>query len=180
MLELVYGQDQFIVPWICNILNIKNPYPCVAIGITRNNQLIGAALYNNLHLDIYGKPLFIEMSFATIDKHWSTRGIISTLLAYPFCQLRVKRVQSTVWKKNRRVRAFLEGLGFKLEGIGRQAWPQGGDACMYSMLNREYFTGKWTPNGKKHPLSTSSARSNGDIGSANRIEQGYSSLQFRA
>lgn len=145
MLQLVYGQDELIVPWICNQLQIINPHPCVTIGVSSDNRLVAAALYNNLQLDTVKKPMSIEISFVTIDKRWASRVIISSLLGYPFCQLKVKRVHSTVWKKNRNVRQFLERLGFKLEGVGRQAWPHGGDACVYSMLSREYFTGKWKP-----------------------------------
>lgn len=143
MIYLVYGRDDIVVPWICNQLDIRNPGPCAAIGIARDNYLIGAALYNNQQLDAKGNPLSIEISFTTLDKSWASRGNIYALLAYTFVQLKVKRVQSTVAKRDKRVRLFLERLGFTLEGVGRQAWPKGGDACVYSMLSGEFFSSKW-------------------------------------
>lgn len=143
MPQLVYGQDAIVTPWICNLLKMHVPKDSVSIGISSNNQLIGAALYHNYNIDWAGKPLFIEISFGTIDKTWSNRATIHALFAYPFFQLRVKRVQSTVSKKNRAVRSFLTKLGFKLEGTGRLAWPHGGDCCVYSLLSREFFNGKW-------------------------------------
>lgn len=142
-MRLIYGQDQIVVPWLCALLDMDIPHPCTSIGIAKDDRIIGGAIYSNQYKNREGKPYSIEISFGTIDRVWSNRHTIYSLLAYPFCQLRVKRVQATVSKKNRKVRSFLEKLGFKLEGIGRQAWPQGGDACCYSMLSGEFFESKW-------------------------------------
>ena len=142
-MRLIYGRDDVFVPWICNQLSIRDPGKCVSIGIADDDRIVGAALYNGLQLDINAKPLLIEMSFATLDKRWCTRAIVFGLLSYPFSQLRVRRVQVTVSKRNRTVRGFLTHLGFKYEGTGRLAWPSGGDACCYSMLSREFFESKW-------------------------------------
>jgi len=159
MLGLVYGQDALVIPWICSFLKMNIPKDGVSIGIAKDGRLIGAALYHNYTLTFADKPLFIEMSFGVIDKRWQSRHIINALLGYPFFQLQVKRVQSTVSKRNKTVRLFLERLGFKLEGTGRQAWPQGGDACMYSLLSGEFFSSKWNIRGQKCTFSSSSTRS---------------------
>lgn len=143
MPKLVYGEDAIVTPWICHLLKMNIPIPSVSIGITHNSSLIGAALYHNYNTTYDGQPLFVEMSFGTLDKRWANRAIVSNLLGYPFSQLRVKRVQSTVSVKNRDVRLFLERLGFKMEGVGRLAWPHGGNAMMYSLLSREFFNSRW-------------------------------------
>ena len=148
-MNLVYGRDDVFVPWICASLNIRNPGPCVSIGIAHHGKIAGAALYNGMQLDHKGKPHLIEMSFATLDKRWANRVIIHGLLSYPFFQLRVKRVQVTVSKRNRTVRAFLKHLGFKYEGTGRLAWLGGGDACVYSLLSNEFFNSKWNLENKR-------------------------------
>lgn len=168
-MHLLYGQDSYVVPWVCGLLDMDIPHPCTAIGIADNERLIGGCVYSNQFLDTSRKPFSIELSFVTIDKRWSNRAIIRALLGYPFLQLKVKRVQSTCSRKNRHVRQFLERLGFKLEGVGRQAWPQGGDACVYSMLSGEFFSSKWmTPHRKIGPLCPSSARPECNFGSANQ------------
>lgn len=160
MLQLVYGHDHIVKPWICSFLRMHVPKDSTCIGIDKDNKLIGAALYHNYNLAHDGKPLFIEMSFGVVDRRWATRHIVGSLLGYPFSQLRVRRVQSTVSKKNKTVRLFLEHLGFKLEGTGRQAWPQGGDAMMYSLLSGEFFSSKWNIRGQVVSSCTSSTRSN--------------------
>lgn len=158
MLRLIYGRNDIFVPWICAYLKMTLPKDAMAIGIMRDNQIIGAALYHNYNIDYEGKPLFIEMSFGTIDKRALNRQIIHRLFLYPFSQLRVRRVQSTVSKKNRQVRSFLEKLGFKFEGVGRQAWPNGGDACMYSLLSSEFFAGRWNKERKREGVLLESRR----------------------
>lgn len=158
-MRLVYREDNLMVPWICHQLNIRNPHPCVAIGIERDDRIIAGALYGGMQLDTYGKPFLIEISFASIDTRWATRHNICALLGYPFFQLKVKRVQSTVSKRNKTVRLFLERLGFKLEGVGRQAWVHGGDACMYSMLSGEFFSSKWHKSGQKFTFGSDTSRS---------------------
>lgn len=177
MLQLVYGQENIVKPWICGLLKMDIPKNSVSIGIARNNELIGAALFHNYNLTHAGKPLFIEMSFGTIDKAWANRAIISALLGYPFSQLKVKRIQSTVSQKNRDVRLFLERLGFKMEGVGRLAWPHGGNAMMYSLLSREFFASKWSMKNRKIDAKcASSTRSNYHSGCANGQQSANSAL----
>lgn len=171
MLRTVYGEDQVIVPWVCEKLKIIDPFPCVTIGVARNDELVAAALYNNMQMNLAGRPNSIEISFVTIDKRWASRAIIGHLLSYPFGQLRVKRAQSTVSKRNKHVRQFLERLGFKYEGTGRQAWPEGGDACVYSMLSGEYFSSPWNiKSGKISTFGPGSARPKCYIGGSDCIQ----------
>jgi len=168
-MRLIYGQDQIVVPWLCALLDMDIPHPCTSIGIAKDDRIIGGAIYSNQYKNREGKPYSIEISFGTIDKRWASRAIIGALLAYPFCQLRVKRAQSTVSKRNKHVRQFLERLGFTLEGVGRQAWPHGGDACVYSMLSGEFFSSKWNLNGQVHTFRSSRARPDNYIGSTNQV-----------
>lgn len=171
MLQLVYGQDAIVTPWICHLLRMQIPPHSVSIGIARDGGLVGAALYHNYNTTSDGRPLFIEISFGTIDKNWATRAIISALLGYPFLQLKVKRIQSTVSVKNRDVRHFLEHLGFKMEGVGRLAWPHGGNAMMYSLLSREFFSSKWHQRAS-NVLPASLQANVGNSGRANVISSG--------
>jgi RimJ/RimL family protein N-acetyltransferase len=174
--KLIFGQDHILIPWICGQLDMLPPHPCVTIVFADDDKILGCALYHNQQVDTNNRPFMIEISFATIDKGWASRSIISSLLHYPFSQLRVKRVQSTVSKRNKQVRLFLEGLGFKLEGVGRQAWPHGGDAVMYSLLSGEFFSSKWNYSGKKRTFGPGGTRSSSNIVGTNSEQQRNCSL----
>lgn len=153
---LVYGHDEYVSQWVAAKLRIP-PFPrgyCRAIGITENNILIAGVIYNNQHLDNHGKPLLIEMTIASVDSRWCTRHNLNQLFAYPFIHLGVKRVQATCGRKAKRVRRFLERLGFRFEGIMREASPIGGDLAHYSMLKPEC---KWISHGEISSQPASSA-----------------------
>lgn len=134
---LVFGQDDYVSEWVSIMLGKRNWGYKTAIGIQKNDFLIAGVVYNNQMLDCKGKPFNIEMSIASVDKSWCNRHNLGVLFRYPFIQLGVKRVQATTAKRNKSVRQFLDRLGFTLEGIGRQAWPEGGDCAVYSMLKPE-------------------------------------------
>lgn len=165
---LLYGRDAFVASWVCRQLKIK-PYPeglYRAIGIIHNDVMIGGCVWHNYHEDIYGKPLLIEVTLATIDKRWCTRHTLRELFLYPFSQIKVKRVQATCHRKAKRVRATLSRLGFQFEGIVREAHPQGGDAAHYSILKPECHWIK--SHGKVNAIGSGRTRSNNDSNGANR------------
>lgn len=161
---LIYGHDDQIAQWVCGQLKLK-PYPqgmYRAIGITNSHgKLIGGLIWHNYHEDNWGKPMFIEVTLATVDKHWATRHTLRELFQYPFTQLKVRRVQATCHRKAKRVRTALVKLGFQLEGIVRDAHPQGGDAAHYSILRNECKWLKGNNNGEECAKSTASTKSNG-------------------
>lgn len=166
---LVYGQDAEVASWVSQRLKIGPYTPGLyrAIGVTHNGRLIGGIVYNNFYLNAKEKPLSVEMAIATIDKRWCTKHNLRELFSYPFTQLEVGRVQATCHRKAKRVRATLKRLGFSFEGICREAHPHGGDAALYSLLKHEC---KWINYGKILTISTSSAESSSDSGSANAIQ----------
>lgn len=147
--QLVYGHDAEVGNWVAGQLGLVNPHPSAAIGIIRDNKFIGGVLYNNFYINGEGRPISIEISLAMIDKRWASRHTIAQLLEYPFIQLNLERVQSTVSKRDKNVRRILDKLGFKLEGIGRKAWHKGGDCAVYSMLRHECHWLKGNKNWEK-------------------------------
>lgn len=159
---LIYGHDAQVAFWVCKQLKLK-PYAeglYRAIGIVRDGRNIGGVIWHNYHEDNFGNPLLIEVTLATVDKHWATRHNIRELFYYPFIQLGVKRVQATCHRKAKRVRTTLKKLGFSFEGIVREAHPQGGDAAHYSILKNECFWLK--EHGKISTVNSSSSRSHND------------------
>lgn len=98
------------------------------IGVMVDKKLAAVAVYHN-----YRSP-DIQISFASLSPRWAMPGAVKWIThTYPFEQLGAKRLTAIVRKKNKRVRRFLEGVGFKLEGTHPKAFPDG-DACTYGLL----------------------------------------------
>jgi len=173
MIHLVYGLDEQVAEWAASKIGLTNYKPCSAIGVANGLDIIAGCIYNNFHTDIRGRPLCIEITMVSIDKHWCSKAIIRELLAYPFSQLKVERVQLSAPKRNKFVRKFNERLGFKFEGIARKAYFTGEDMAVYSMLRREWMN---SPYGQKVPLASSGSRSSGYISSTNTEQSANCSL----
>jgi RimJ/RimL family protein N-acetyltransferase len=132
MINLVLGLDPLVAKWVQErIPGARELTPHKAIGIADGTKLIAGVVFSNYH------GYMIEVSIAATDRRWANRRTLNVLFAYPFSQLKVRRLQVTIAKRNKYVRKFVQRLGFVYEGTGRQAWPDGGDACVYSMLRHE-------------------------------------------
>lgn len=136
MIRPVVGVSELVAKWVQQQLPDRPDFgQCTAIGIAEDKRLIAGVVFHN-YTDYRGHRT-IETSIAALDPRWCNRGILRMLFAYPFAQLKVRRLQTTVAKRNKRARRFVTRLGFKLEGIGREGWFSGGDCVVYSMLPRE-------------------------------------------
>lgn len=132
MIRLVTNMNEMVAKWVQQQFPDAPDFdPCTAIGIADGNRIIAGVVFNNY------RGHTIEASMASISPKWCNRRIGRALLAYPFEQLKVRRFQLTVAKRNKRMRRFLERLGFKSEGRRRAAMPDGSDAIQYSMLRHE-------------------------------------------
>ena len=95
--------------------------------------------------------------------------VCKTVFKYIFEQLGCVRCTSITVKSNRKARAFLEGLGFVLEGNARLGYDGVRDALIYGLLRSECrFLGE--PDGEKD--AADAARSHGDGASTDEYEQG--------
>lgn len=103
--------------------------PFEALGALRGEDLIGAVIYTN-----YRGPS-IETHWAG-EAGWLTREHLRGIFAYPFQQLRVRRVTGIVHRKNKRARRIAEKIGFKLEGVCRDGFETG-DACIYGITKSD-------------------------------------------
>ncbi len=127
---MLYDQSEAVARWAGERLGIENWGPCTAIGIVRDDHLVGAAVFNN-----YVWPN-IEISFVTTSRHWGTPQCVRAIMRYPFLQLGVRRLTSTTSEDNRPTRAFLLRMGFKQEGLHRDALPNG-HAVSYGLLRAD-------------------------------------------
>ena len=134
MRRTVGGRDTEVAAWMQHrlpFLELGTPY--VAIGVTDGaGDLVGGVLYDN-----FIRGVNIDMHVASDGPYFLTRHFLGEVFRYPFEQLRVRRVTAKILAANTRSRRFNEHIGFVLEGICREAAPDGTDLCVYGMLARE-------------------------------------------
>lgn len=146
-LELVHGCEAQLGDW----MTAKIPHArgsegwgkFVTIGILREEEgqrrLVGCALFNDYHPE-YGH---IQVSFATEGPGWASRGIIRSILAYPFVQLKCYTVRAITPAKGEAEKVkILPRLGFVREGAARHFFGKGRHGTAYSMTADEYRA-KW-------------------------------------
>lgn len=160
MSELVFDQDSIVGQWVASriphIQTSENLGDFVAIGVVNSdgNEIAGIVYNNYRHTNI-------ELQFASEDPKWATPRTIGLLLSYPFIQLGVPRVTCICNKRNKRIRRFLEGVGFKNEGTIRETLPMPDgkleNAIIYGMIRRE--AERWLERVNYGKVSTVSAAS---------------------
>jgi RimJ/RimL family protein N-acetyltransferase len=104
----------------------------VAIGLQRNERLVGGVLYegintHNCWMHVAGEP----------GSKWLTRNYLRAVFAYPFLICGLRRVSGYVDAQNHRARRFDEHLGFREEARLRGAAVDGGDVILYVLWRDE-------------------------------------------
>ncbi len=79
----------------------------------------------------------IEMAVASDGRStWMTRTYLRAMFAYPFQQLGLRRAETRTKSSNLHALQFIEKLGFRHEGVRRQAFGED-DAVLMGMLRGE-------------------------------------------
>lgn len=97
-----------------------------------NGDFAGGACVTNFRKGEYGNDC--EISCAAETAMAFRPHVCTAVFRYVFDQLRCTRLTAITTKKNRRTRAFLESLGFALEGCVRRAYDGKRDALIYGLL----------------------------------------------
>lgn len=124
------------------------------IGVVVDGIPAAAVVYSELRHGKSGNPHDIRASIVSVNKRWATRYSLSVLFAYPFHQLKVRRMTSVIAKRNKASRSLCERLGFRLEGTIRQG-VEGDDLCVYGILKSEV---KWLREAENRQVQPISAR----------------------
>lgn len=111
-----------------------------AIGLERDGELIAGVLYEQ-----HNGPNVMMHVASDGSRHWMTPAYMAACFKYPFLCLNVNRVSGLVRADNPDAQRFDEALGFKKEGVLREAASDGTDLVLYGMLKREcrYLDGKY-------------------------------------
>ena len=104
--------------------------PHTALGIRYDDALIAGVVFSH-----FTWPS-IEASIASVTPAWCSRRNLKVIFSYPFEQLQCRRLGAMTEADNMHSRQFLRRLGFREEGIMRDALPSG-DAVIYGMRASE-------------------------------------------
>lgn len=100
----------------------------VAFGLVNDDEeLIAGVVFNG-----YIAPnIMMHISAEKL-----TPGFVSTIMHYAFVKNNCKRVTGIIDKRNKQSRRFAHHLGAKLEGVMKDASPNG-DLCIYGLMKRD-------------------------------------------
>ena len=114
-MKLLYGQDKSVAAFVADQCGFKRGFGnCTAIGIMDGTKLVAGVVYHNW----CPEAGVIEISFASINPRWLTKGKLKALYEYPFaigCQMVVSRVS----ENSTRLCKQLTSYGFKPHEIPR-------------------------------------------------------------
>lgn len=145
--SLLLGADQFIAEYVRQRIPQMREAgasfgPYTAIGVVRRGVLLGGVVYHNF------RTWDVEVSVAFDRADWCLPKTLRGLFSYPFDQLGCVRMTAITPRSNEHTRAFLEGLGFKLEGVARKAVSGREDAFIFGILREECRFLKGNVNGQ--------------------------------
>lgn len=134
-------------PRLLEWLALKIPYftateGAQAVGVVRKGELVGVVAYSNFLPPSDTWSGDVELSCAATTPRWFTRQVGEVLLGLPFRQFGVGRLTLRIARKNKRARRFVEGLGFKQEGVMRHALKRG-DIILYGLTRKDWEAGKY-------------------------------------
>jgi RimJ/RimL family protein N-acetyltransferase len=109
-----------------------------AIGREINGELAGVLVYDTFAA---GDCLW---HVASSTKRWITRELIIRGVAYPFIQLKQKRITAMISEQNAPSLKLARGFGFVEEGRLRRAGSRDEDMIVFGMLRGEC---RWLPRG---------------------------------
>jgi RimJ/RimL family protein N-acetyltransferase len=110
---------QYIMHKVPGLQLIPGMYTGFAF-LSDTNEFVGGAVVTNFRQGQFGNDC--EISCAAETSMAFRPWVCTAVFRYIFVQLQCTRVTSITTKKNRRTRAFLERLGFALEGCVRRAY----------------------------------------------------------
>jgi RimJ/RimL family protein N-acetyltransferase len=122
---------QYIMHKVPGLRLIPGSYAAFAF-LADNGDFAGGAVVSNFRQGQYGNDC--EISCAAETAMAFRPGVCTAVFRYVFVQLGCTRLTAITTKKNRRTRAFLERLGFALEGCVRRAYDGRKSALIYGLL----------------------------------------------
>jgi RimJ/RimL family protein N-acetyltransferase len=129
--RLVYGEEERLLPWALDKIGIAGfRSDARAIGLERDGDLVAVVVFDgfsaadaNMHIASDG------------TRRWMSKELLLAAFAYPFQQIKLRRLTGIVPAKNKDALAFDEHIGFVREGYCPEALPDD-DVVILGLLRR--------------------------------------------
>lgn len=126
---LLFGHDRSVSAWCWNEFKLT-PMPIdAAVGIVRNNVLIGAAIYQNY------SGFNVELSY--YGPHTFSAGIARALAQFTVARFSVDRLTMRTNRKNSSILKMFHRFGFKFEGVQHRYYGPFGDAAVFVLFRED-------------------------------------------
>jgi hypothetical protein len=127
MKQILFGHDDYVAKWVVSRAGGEWVSGSgTAIGLWDGERLVAGTIYDQYN----GASCCIHV--AGEYQGWLTKPFLWTAFAYPFLQLKVRKLIGLVSSSNEKSRKFQERLGFRLEAALKDAHPDG-DLLVYTM-----------------------------------------------
>lgn len=132
LVTVVFDDPEGCLTWAAKRIGIRQfREDARAIGWQRGGAIIAVVAWDTF------SPGTCCMHIASDGSGpWLTRPFLSAMFAYPFVQLRLRRVTGLIAASNRASLRFARHIGFHDEGLMREEAPDG-DMVVLGMLRRE-------------------------------------------
>lgn len=129
MSNLIYGQEDRLLPWAQDRVSVAFRRDAYTLGLEKNGELVAVVVY-----DSFGETDCAMHIASDGTKAWMNKALLLSAFAYPFKQLGLLRVTGLVPADNNAALEFDKNLGFKEEGYHPKAGPGGKDLVSLGLL----------------------------------------------
>ena len=132
MKAIILDQQERILAWMQKQVDSPRFLPdAKGVALEEDGELIAGVAFENWT----GSNIFMHV--AVNAGVVLTRARIKVAFAYPFLQLKCRRITGLVRADNMKSQQFAEHLGFKQEGRLRHAANDGTDMLVFGLLREE-------------------------------------------
>lgn len=129
--NLIYGEEERLLPWAQERVGVTFRPDAKTIGLERDGELRAVVIFDGF------SPGDCNMHIASDGtRAWMSKSLLLSAFAYPFVQLKLRRLTGLVPANNADALAFDEHIGFVREGYHPEAGPNGTDLISMGLLRR--------------------------------------------
>lgn len=135
--SLLVNADEFVGDYVAAKLGptVRFRPPFRALGVVRRGMFLGGVIYHDYLKLEHGNQIMVSFAFERPD--WALPQTVREICRYPFDVLKCGRVSALIAKSNKRSRKFVEGLGFKREGVHPRGMDGRETAISYGLLREQ-------------------------------------------
>ena len=129
MIEVIYGQDERMLPWAQEKIGVKFRPDATTIGLERDGEIRAVVVF-----DAFSET-DAQMHIASDgSRAWMSKELLVSSFCYPLVQLGLLRLTGLVAADNEDALKFDEHIGFVREGYHPKAGPGGKDLISLGLL----------------------------------------------